>query len=94
VAAALYGWSQKIEELTAHVYAWHYAARQLESGIRFLRHDAESKHDAALQVHFAEEAFRTADNLPDTDQRDEMLESQIQQEIEKAYPDDYVWTAL
>jgi hypothetical protein len=94
VAASLYGWSQKIEELTTHVHAWHYAVRQLESGIRFLRHDAQSKRDAMLQVQFAEEAFRTADNLPDIGARDKTLELQIQQETDEAFPADYVWTAL
>ena len=94
VAAPVFGWSQKIDEITTRIHAWHYAERQLESALRFVNHSAESKREADLQVRFADEAFRTADNLPDTGKQDMELTKTLRQEVETAFPQDYVWKAL
>jgi hypothetical protein len=94
VVAPVFGWNQTIDELTTRVHAWHYAERQLESALRFLHHSALSKRDAELQVQFADEAFRTADGIPDTSKQNMKLTRRIREEVEKAIPPDYVWTAL
>jgi ferritin-like metal-binding protein YciE len=94
VVAPVFGWNQTIDELTTRVHAWHYAERQLESALRFLHHSAQSKRDAELQVQFADEAFRTADGIPDTSKQNMKLTRRIREEVEKAIPPDYVWTAL
>jgi hypothetical protein len=94
VVAPVFGWNQTIDEITARVHAWHYAERQIESVLRFLRHTAESKREADLVVQFADEAYRTADNLPDTGKQDMDLTKTIRLEVEKAVPPDYVWKAL
>lgn len=94
VAAPVFGWNQSIDEYTTRVHAWHYAERQIESALRFLRHSAQSKRDAELQVQFADAAFHTADNYPDTGKQDMKLTKNIRLEVEKAIPPDYVWRAL
>lgn len=94
VAAPVFGWNQSIDEYTTRIHAWHYAERQIESALRFLRHSAQSKREADLQVLFADAAFRTADNYPDTGKQDMKLTKAIRLEIEQAIPPDYVWTAL
>jgi hypothetical protein len=94
VAAPVFGWNQSIDDYTIRIHAWHYAERQIESALRFLRHSAQSKREADLQVQFADAAFRTADNLPDTGTQDMKLTKAIRLEVEKAIPPDYVWTAL
>jgi hypothetical protein len=94
VVAPVFGWNQTVDEITARVHAWHYAERQIESVLRFLRHTAESKKEAAVVVQFADEAYRTADNLPDTGRQDMDLTKSIRLEVEKAIPPDYVWRAL
>lgn len=94
VAAPIFGWNQSIDEYTTRIHAWHYAERQLESGLRFLRHSAQSKREADLQVQFADAAFQTADNFPDTGKQDLKLTKEIRLEVEKAIPPDYVWRAL
>ena len=94
VIAPVFSWNQTIDEITARTHAWHYAERQIESALRFLRHSAQSKREADLQVQFADEAFRTADTLPDTGKQDMGLSKAIRLEVEKAIPPDYVWTAL
>lgn len=94
VAAPIFGWNQSIDEFTTRIHAWHYAERQIESALRFLRHSAQSKREADLQVQFADTAFRTADNYPDTGKQDMELTKAIRLEVEKAIPPDYVWTAL
>lgn len=94
VAASVFGWNQSIDEYTTKIHAWHYAERQIEFALRFLRHSAQSKRDAELQVQFADEAFRIADNIPDTGKQDMDLTKKIRLEVEKAIPPDYVWTAL
>jgi hypothetical protein len=94
VAAPVFGWNQSIDEYTTRIHAWHYAERQIESALRFLSHSAQNKREAHLQVQFADEAFRTADNLPDTGKQDMELTKAIRLEVEKAIPPDYVWTAL
>jgi ferritin-like metal-binding protein YciE len=94
VAAPVFGWTQSIDEYTTRIHAWHYAERQIESGLRFLRHSAQSKRNADLQVQFADEAYRTADNLPDSGKQDMKLTKALRLEIENAIPPDYVWTAL
>ncbi len=94
VAAPVFGWNQSIDDYTTRIHAWHYAERQLESALRFLRHSAQSKREADLQVQFADAAFRTADNFPDTGKQDMKLTKDIRIEVEKAIPPDYVWTAL
>lgn len=94
VVAPVFGWNQASDEITARIHAWHYAERQIESGLRFLRHSAQSKREADLQVQFADEAYRTADNFPETGKQDMKLTKTIRLEVEKAIPPDYVWTAL
>jgi len=94
VAAPVFGWNQNIDEYTTRIHAWHYAERQIESALRFLNHSAQNKREAHLQVQFADEAFRTADNLPDTGKQNMELTKSIRLEVEKAIPPDYVWTAL
>jgi hypothetical protein len=94
VASPVFGWNQSIDEIGTRIHAWHYAERQVESALRFLRHSAQTKREADLQVQFADEAFRTADNYPDTGKQDMELTKAIRLEVEKAIPPDYVWTAL
>jgi len=94
VVTTLFGWVQTIDNITARVHAWHYAERQLESGLRFLHYHAQSKREAELQVQFADEAFHSADNIPDDGRQDMELSKEIQSEVNKAIPPDYVWTAL
>jgi hypothetical protein len=94
VVAPVFGWNQTIDEITVRIHAWHYAERQLESGLRFLRHSAESKREADLQVQFADEAFGIANNYPDIGKQDMELSKAVRLEVEKATPPDYVWTAL
>ena len=94
VVAPVFGWNQTIDEITARIHAWHYAERLLESAIRFLHHSAETKRDAELQVQFADEAFGVANNLPEVGKQDLKLTKSIREEVEKAFPPDYVWTAL
>jgi hypothetical protein len=94
VVAPVFGWNQTVDEITTRIHAWHYAERQVESALRFLRHSAQSKREADLQVQFADEAYRTADNFPDTGKQDMDLTKSIRMEVEKAVPPDYVWTAL
>ena len=94
VAAPVFGWNQSIDEYTTRIHAWHYAERQIESALRFLRHSAQSKREAELQVQFADAAFQTADNYPDTGKQDMDLTKAIRLEVERAIPQDYVWKAL
>ena len=94
VAAPVFGWNQSIDDFTTRIHAWHYAERQLESSLRFLRHSAQTKRDAELQVQFADEAFGVANNYPDTGKQDMKLTKSIHEEVEKAIPQDYVWKAL
>jgi hypothetical protein len=94
VVAPVFGWNQKIDQLTSRIHAWHYAERQLESALRFLHHSAQSKREAELQVQFADEAFGIANNLADLGKQDMKLTQKIREEVEKAIPPDYVWTAL
>jgi hypothetical protein len=94
VAAPVFGWNQSIDDFTTRIHAWHYAERQLESALRFLRHSAQTKRDADLQVQFADEAFGVANNYPDTGKQDMKLTKTIREEVEKAIPQDYVWKAL
>jgi hypothetical protein len=94
VAAPVFGWNQSMDEITARIHAWHYAERQIESALRFLRHSAQTKREADLQVEFADEAFRIAENFPDTGKQDMELTKTIRLEVERAIPPDYVWTAL
>jgi hypothetical protein len=94
VASPVFGWNQSIDEYTTRIHAWHYAERQIESALRFLRHSAQNEREAHLQVQFADEAYRTADNAPDTGRQDMNLSKAIRLEVEKAIPADYVWTAL
>jgi hypothetical protein len=94
VAAPVFGWNQSIDDYTTRIHAWHYAERQIESALRFLRHSAETKRDAILQVQFADEAFGVANNYPDTGKQDMKLTKTLRLEVEKAIPQDYVWKAL
>lgn len=94
VAAPVFGWNQSIDDYTTRIHAWHYAEHQIESALRFLRHSAQTKHDADLQVQFANEAFGAANIYPDTGKQDMGLTTAIRIEVEKAIPPDYVWTAL
>ncbi|MGD0546244.1 MAG: hypothetical protein ABR991_00255 [Terracidiphilus sp.] len=94
VAAPVFGWNQSIDDYTTRIHTWHYAERQIESALRFLRHTAQSKREADLQVQFADEAYRTADNVPDTGKQDMKLTKIIREEVERAIPPDYVWFAL
>lgn len=94
VAAPVFGWNESIDDFTTRIHAWHYAERQLESALRFLRHSAQTKRDAELQVQFADEAFGVANNYPDTGRQDMKLTKELRLEVEKAIPANYVWTAL
>ena len=93
-AAPVFGWNQSIDDFNTRIHAWHYAERQLEAALRFLRHSAETKHDAELQVRFADDAFGLASNYPDTGKQDMKLTKAIRLEVEAAIPPDYVWRAL
>lgn len=94
VAAPVFGWNQSIDDNTTRIHAWHYAERQIEAALRFLRHSAQTKRDADLQVQFADEAFSAANNYPDANKQDMKLTKAIRLEVEKAIPPDYVWRAL
>jgi hypothetical protein len=94
VAAPVFGWNESIDDFTTRIHAWHYAERQIESVLRFLRHSAQTTREADLQVKFADEAFGIANNYPDTGKQDMKLTKTIRLEVEKAIPPDYVWIAL
>lgn len=94
IVAPIFGWNRTIDEFTARIQAWQIAGHHLESALRFLHHTAGSKHDAELQVKFADEAYRTANNLPETDKLDLTLAKEIRLQVENAIPPGYVWTAL
>lgn len=92
--APLFHWDRTTDELNARIHAFQFAGDRLESALRFLNHSAQSKREAELQVQFADEAYRAAGNLPDTNDQDMKLTKVVRLEVENAIPPDYVWTAL
>jgi hypothetical protein len=94
VAIPILGLGRKIEDLSNRSCAFHYAAQQLEMAIRFIK-TAEDKDGEVLGwFSSAREAYRLAGALPDTDAEDQKLIKKVEDEINRSYPANYVWTAF
>jgi ABC-type multidrug transport system fused ATPase/permease subunit len=94
VAIPILGLSGKIEDLSNRACAFHYAAQQLESAIRFIK--ATEDVDGVVLGWFsaAESAYLQAAALPDTEAEDRKLIEKVENEVNQSYPADYVWSAL
>ena len=92
--APLFEWNRTIDEITARIHAYQYAASILESALRFLHHHAKTKGEANLQTQVANQAFGIANSYPGIGKQDMKLSQAIYLEVAKAYPPNYVWTAL
>jgi hypothetical protein len=93
IAVPIFGLNRKIDEASARASAFHYAAQQLESALRFVKNSDGSDGEVAGWVHSAEEAYHQAAALPDTDSEDRELVKKLEDEINKSFPPNYVWTA-
>jgi hypothetical protein len=85
---------QKIEEASARSCAFHYAAQQLESAIRFVKNAEGKDGEVVGWVSSAEAAYHQAAALPDIEKEDRKLIKKVEDEINASFPPNYVWTAF
>lgn len=85
---------RKIDDASARACAFHYAAQQLESALRFVKNSARKDTEIAGWVNSAEEAYHQASALPDTEVEDRELIKKLEGEINESFPSSYVWTAF
>ena len=94
VASPALNLNRKIDETSARACAFHYAAQQLESAIRFVKNSDGQDGEVAGWVHSAQEAYNQAAALPDTNVEDRQLLRKVEDEINESFPSSYVWTAF
>ena len=85
---------RKIDDASARTCAFHYAAQQLESALRFVKNSGEKNGEIAGWVNSAEEAYHQAMAMPDTEVEDRKLVKKVEDEINESFPPSYVWTAF
>jgi hypothetical protein len=85
---------RKIDDACARVCAFHYAAQQLESALRFVKNCDGASGEIKGWVSSAEEAYHQAAALPDTEVDDRKLVQRVEDEINESFPSNYVWTAF
>ena len=85
---------RKIEDASARTCAFHYAAQQLESALRFVKNSHGQDGEVTGWVNSAEEAYHQAAALPDTEVEDRKLIKKVEDEINESFPSNYVWTAF
>lgn len=85
---------RKIDDASDRSCAFHYAAQQLESALRFVKHSTGKEAEIGGWVNSAEEAYHQASALPDAEVEDRKLIKRIEGEINDSFPSSYVWTAF
>jgi hypothetical protein len=85
---------RKIEDASARACAFHYAAQQLESALRFVKNSTGEDAEIRGWVNSAEEAYHQAAALPDIEVEDRKLTKRLEDEINESFPSSYVWTAF
>ncbi len=85
---------RRIDDASTRICAFHYAAQQLESAIRFVKNSDGKEGEIAGWVNSAEEAYHQAAALPDTEAEDRKLIKKVEEEINESFPSNYVWTAF
>ncbi|MGH9499496.1 MAG: hypothetical protein ACRD3L_10170 [Terriglobales bacterium] len=86
--------NRKIDETSARVWAFHYAAQQLENALRFVKNSGRADGESTGWIQSAEDAYHQAAALPDTDIEDQELLKKVEDEINQSFPSSYVWTAF
>jgi hypothetical protein len=94
VVAPIFRLGHKIDHASNRACAFHYAAQQLESALRFVRNSEGKDGEIVGWVNSAEEAYKQAAALPDTDLEDRKLVKKVEDEINESFPTSYVWTAF
>jgi hypothetical protein len=94
VASPVLSLNRKMDEISARVCAFHYAAQQLETALRFVKNSQGREGEIKGWVQSAEEAYHQASALPDTDVKDQVLLRKVEDEINESFPPSYVWTAF
>lgn len=94
VASPVWGLNRRMDETSARASAYHYAAQQLESALRFVKNSRGSDEENSGWIQSAEAAYHQASALPDTDVRDQQLLRKVEDEINESFPSSYVWTAF
>jgi hypothetical protein len=85
---------RKISDASARTCAFHYAAQQLESALRFVKNSHGKDGEVTGWVNSAEEAYHQAAAFPDTEVEDRKLVKKVEDEINESFPSNYVWTAF
>ena len=94
VAMPIFGLGAKIENVSSRACAFHYAAQQLEGAIKFIKTTESTNGEVLGWSNAAKAAYMQASALPDTDAEDRRLVKKVEDEINCAYPANYVWTAM
>jgi hypothetical protein len=93
IVVPVFKYQEKLDSAYTRVNAFNYAARQLHNTLKFVR-DSPPGEKAVIKIwiDFAEKAYEEAKALPpDKDEQNNKLVMKIQEEINAAYPSDYVW---
>jgi len=94
VVVPLLGLERKIDDASSRTCAFHYAAQQLESALRFVRNSEQNDGEMLGWTAAAEAAYYQAAALPDTEAEDRKLVKKVEGEINEAFPPSYVWLAF